>query len=174
MASRQSSCEDKQSTSESFIFHQRGGLCDFPLFLDDIIFIITAVLQQRCTWIFNGPLMSDRSQHETNVRKPKKLSFHQTDEPFNVADSMPEISVKEGKEQDRGGRVINNTGEVCNQTGEGRPALRKADPPSSQAYSCHSTLTYKHRAREQVGFKRNKLPKYGSERAFEKSSIGKR
>lgn len=67
--------------------------------------------------------------------------------------------------------MINNTRVVCNQEEEGCPALRKADPPSSQAYSCHSVLTYANRAREQVGFKRNKLPKYGSEKTFEKSSI---
>lgn len=36
--------------------------------------------------------------------------------------------------------MINNTGEVCNQAGG--PALRKADPPSSQAYSCHSMLAH--------------------------------
>lgn len=34
-------------------------------------------------------------------------------------------------------------------------------------------LTYASRAREQVSFKRNKLPKYGSEKAFKRSSIGK-
>lgn len=81
---------------------------------------------------------------------------------------------EEGGGQQRGGKVINNTGEVWNQAGVGCPALRKADPPSSQAYSCHSILKYTHRAREQVGFKRNKLPKYGSEKAFEKGSIGNR
>lgn len=71
--------------------------------------------------------------------------------------------------------MINNTGEVCEPRRRGSArTLRKADPPSSQAYSCHSTLTHTYRAREQVGFKRNKLPKYGSEKAFEKSSIGNR
>lgn len=104
--------------------------------------------------------------------EPKKTLFYQTDEPRNVTDPMSERGLK-GEETERG-EVINNSGAVCYKAGEGGLALRKADPPSSQAYSCHSTPTYTHRAKEQVGFKRNKLPKYGSEKALEKSSIGNR
>lgn len=166
LCSRQSSCEDKQSTSKKGLYFIIEAACMLALlpwwqyFPNNSCFPAVLHLDLSCL-----PRVKMKLIHNLCF-KSQKANTLSDNEPRNVTDC-----VWKGK---RGRKVINNTGEVRVQAGEGCPALRKADRPSSQAYSCHSTLTCTHRAREQVGFKRNKLPKYGSEKAFERSSIGNR
>lgn len=92
---------------------------------------------------------------------------------MNVIDSISERGKRE-QETERGVKVINNTGEVCNQAGERCPVLRNADPPSSQAYSCHSVHNIRTQGQGAGFFQRQQITYYGSERAIEQNSIGKR
>ena len=121
-----------QTVNQNVFYNITEAACDLLFSVESYYFPKAAAVQLSCTWTCH---VSPRSAW-MNLRAKKRLPF--------IRKHRHSYCVWKDPETERRRTVLSKTEEVCEQGGEGCPALRKTDHPSSQAYSCHSTLTHAH------------------------------